>query len=99
MKRQMTALIAGTMLAITGGTMSASAIVTGTINQQEIGGQQTTLLLAKKGKKDTRIPGATGFKVIPGRVFLSRPSGSLREVKEKTENLKRKILKVVKKKK
>lgn len=49
MKGKMAAILAGTMLAVTGAWGSASATVLATIGQQEIGGQQQTLLLAKKG--------------------------------------------------
>lgn len=49
MKRQMTALIAGTMLAITDASLPASATVLNLNNQDLTGGQQSTQLLAAKG--------------------------------------------------
>ncbi len=49
MKGKLTAIIAGTMLAVTGATLPASAIVSSTIGQQQIGVQQETVLLAVKG--------------------------------------------------
>ncbi|MBR8834405.1 MAG: hypothetical protein DSM106950_10315 [Stigonema ocellatum SAG 48.90 = DSM 106950] len=48
MKGKLSAIIAGTMLAVTGATLPASAIVSSTIGQQQIGVQQETLLLAAK---------------------------------------------------
>ncbi len=85
MKGKITAILVGTMLALTGTTMSASATLTSTINQQEIGKQQTTLILAKKsvrtvshvkkkkGKylkvKTHRLPGSLGAPSTPGKVF------------------------------
>lgn len=49
MKGKLTTIIVGTMLAVTGATLPVSATVANTIGQQEISGQQQTLLLATKG--------------------------------------------------
>ena len=50
MKGKLTAIIAGTMLAITGATLPASALVSSTVSQQPVNGQTETLLLAANKK-------------------------------------------------
>ncbi len=49
MKSKIAVILAGTMLAITGATLPASAIVSSTVSQEAINGQPETLLLAAGG--------------------------------------------------
>ncbi len=99
MKAKIAAILAGTMLTVTGGTMSASAAVTSTINQQEIGGQQTTLLLAKNRKKSPPLLRGGRVKDQPG-VRFHRVPGTLDSNKlKKSFNTIRKLGESIKKKK
>lgn len=67
MKRKMaTALIAGAMLAITGASLPASATVSNTIDQNLMGEQQSTLLLAKN-KKGHKVKGGHSTKKSPSK--------------------------------
>ena len=54
MKRKLTAILAGTMLAVIGAALPASSASSNTIGQQQIGLQQETLLLAKGGEHTSK---------------------------------------------
>jgi hypothetical protein len=60
MKGKLSAIIAGTMLAVTGTTLPASAIVSSTVGQQQIGVQQETLLLAANKGNSVKGGHSTG---------------------------------------
>lgn len=66
MKRKMTALVTGAMLAITTASLPASAAVSNTIDQNLMGEQQSTLLLANK-KKGHKVKGGHSTKKSPSK--------------------------------
>jgi len=65
MKGKLTAIIAGTMLAITGATLPASAIVSGTGGEQPLAGRQTETILLAANKK-SKPPAAKKDNTVKG---------------------------------